>query len=151
MDIQIKLINSNLELPKYQTDGSAGVDLYACIDKPLILVPDGRSIIKTGISLFIQDINVCGIILPRSGLSTKHGIILSNIVGLIDADYQGEMIIPIWNSGMHTYIIQPMERIAQIVFMPIIKSNFKVVSEFSNATKRGKNGFGSTGKVNKDE
>lgn len=151
MDIQLKILNSNLELPKYQTDGSAGVDLYACIDKPLILVPNGRGIIKTGISLFIQDINVCGIILPRSGLSIKHGIILSNTVGLIDSDYQGEVMLPIWNSGMHTYIIEPMERIAQIVFMPVIKSSFKIVSEFNNITKRGKNGFGSIGKNIKNE
>jgi len=146
MDIEIKLINNDILVPKYQTEMSAGLDLHAVLENKLICVPNTRHMIRTGISINMKDSNMCGIILPRSGLSTKHGIILSNTVGLIDADYQGEIMLSIWNSGTHTYIIEPNERIAQLVFMPIVRANIVVVDEFNSVTKRGKDGFGSTGK-----
>lgn len=147
MEVSIKILNEKIKdfLPQYQTDGSAGLDLRACIDKELVIKAGETSLIGTGISMHIKNNNYAGLIIPRSGLGSKHGIVLSNLVGLIDSDYQGEMMIPIWNRSNNDFIIKELERIAQLIIFPILKINFHIVDEFEK-TERGTNGFGSTGK-----
>lgn len=148
-NIQLKIldkrIGSEYPLPAYATHASAGLDLRACIDKPLQLAPGNTDLIKTGIAIHIEDRNIAAMILPRSGLGHKHGIVLGNLVGLIDADYQGELLISCWNRGTDNFTIQPGDRIAQLIFVPIVHANFSVVEEFV-ATSRGAGGFGHTGK-----
>lgn len=144
INVQIKLFNPEYS-PKYSTDGSAGMDLMACIPHS-IAIPAGETLlIPTGISIFIENKDVCAIILPRSGLGHKHGIVLGNLVGLIDSDYQGELKVSCWNRSDKSFLINPGDRIAQLVFIPVLTANFLQVDDFSR-TLRGVNGFGSTGK-----
>lgn len=137
-------VNTNMPLPAYATAGAAGMDLRACLAEPLIVHADTTILIPTGIALHIREPHVAGIILPRSGLGHKHGIVLGNLLGLIDSDYQGELQISCWNRSPVAYTIQPNERIAQLVFIPIIQATFTIVSEFTRSA-RGEGGFGHTG------
>ena len=146
--IQLKILDDRLgkefALPRYATSGSAGVDLRACLKQPLQLAPNTTSLIPSGIAIYIKDPSLAATILPRSGLGHKHGIVLGNLVGLIDADYQGEILISCWNRGSDHFTINPGDRIAQLVFVPIIQVDFDIVQDFS-ASDRGTGGFGSTG------
>jgi len=147
--VQVKIldkrIGTSFPLPTYETSDSAGLDLRACLDEPLELRPDQTSLIQTGIAIYIGDPNLAAVILPRSGLGHKHGIVLGNLVGLIDADYQGPLMVSCWNRGTTTYTIQPGDRIAQLVFLPITRATFETVDEFIE-TARGSGGFGHSGK-----
>lgn len=138
-------IGKEFPLPKYETMASAGLDLRACIDKPLELAPNSTHLIPTGLAIHIGDPNLAAVILPRSGLGHKQGIVLGNLVGLIDADYQGPLMISCWNRGQTLYTIAPGDRIAQLVFLPIVRAKFEIVNEFK-ATVRGEGGFGHSGK-----
>lgn len=146
--IQIKVVDARVgtevPLPTYQTQGSAGLDLYACINEPLSIAPNACVLIPTGIHLYIKDPRYCGVIAPRSGLGHKRGIVLGNLVGIIDADYQGEIKVSCWNRGDSIQVIEPMERIAQILFLPVFRPSFEVVTTFETS-ERGDGGFGSTG------
>ena len=133
------------QLPAYATPGSAGLDLRACIDQPLELKPGQTELIPTGMAIHIADNAYAAVILPRSGLGHKHGIVLGNLVGLIDSDYQGQLFVSCWNRGQATFIVNPMERIAQLVIVPVQRVNFNIVESFSES-QRGDGGFGSTGK-----
>jgi dUTP pyrophosphatase len=145
--IDLKVLDARMSehLPAYATPGSAGLDLRACIDAPLILAPGQAQLIPTGLSIHIGDANLCAMLLPRSGLGHKHGIVLGNLVGLIDSDYQGPLMVSCWNRGSAPFPIEPMERIAQMVIVPVVQAVFRRVEEFS-ASSRGEGGFGSTGK-----
>lgn len=147
--IRLKVLNSRLgneiPLPSYATAGSAGMDLRACLDAPLELHPGATQLIPTGIAIHIADPQLAAIILPRSGLGHKHGVVLGNLVGLIDSDYQGELLISCWNRGQEHFVIQPGERIAQLVIVPVVQAQFEIVSDFDNST-RGTGGFGHTGR-----
>jgi dUTP pyrophosphatase len=147
--IQVKIldlrIGTEFPLPRYETQDSAGLDLRACLDTALELASGQTCIIPTGISIYIGDPGLAAVILPRSGLGHKHGIVLGNLVGLIDADYQGPLMISCWNRGQDSYTITPGDRIAQLVFLPIARVNFEVVKEFQ-ASARGVGGFGHSGK-----
>ena len=131
--------------PRYATPGSAGLDLRACIDVPLVLAPGQTLLIPTGLAIHIADPGLAAMILPRSGLGHKHGIVLGNLVGLIDSDYQGQLMVSCWNRGQVEFTINPMERIAQMVIVPVVQATFRRVDEFG-ASDRGEGGFGSTGK-----
>lgn len=146
MEIEIKILNPiiNNKLPEYATPGSAGLDLRACINEKKILMPNQTIMIPTGIAIHIRNENYAGLILPRSGLGHKYGIVLGNLVGLIDADYQGELKLSIWNRSENTQTIHPLERIAQLVIIPIVQTNFTIVEKFAES-HRGSGGFGSTG------
>ena len=148
-ELQVKLLNpligTRIPVPEYATPGSAGMDLRACIDEPLRLHPGDTILIPTGISIYIEDPGLAAIILPRSGLGHKHGIVLGNLVGLIDSDYQGELMISCWNRGAESFNIEQGDRIAQLVIVPVVQARFSIVSEFVE-TKRGTGGFGSSGK-----
>lgn len=133
------------QLPAYATPGSAGLDLRACIDTPIELKPGQTELIPTGMAIHIADNAYAAVILPRSGLGHKHGIVLGNLVGLIDSDYQGQLFVSCWNRGQATFTVNPMERIAQLVIVPVQRVNFNIVESFS-ASERGDGGFGSTGK-----
>src|SRR5262249_5319435 len=137
-------VGRELPLPAYATDGSAGLDLRAVLDAPLTLEPGQTTLIKTGLAIYIADPHIAATILPRSGLGHKHGIVLGNLVGLIDSDYQGELMVSTWNRGATAFTINPGERIAQLVFVPVIRAEFEMVTEF-HATQRGAGGFGHTG------
>mgnify|MGYP001346685316 FL=1 len=144
--ISVRVIDSNLpELPKYATEGSAGIDLRASLKEPLSIDAGNSKLIKTGISIYIENPKYAGIILPRSGLGHKHGIVLGNLLGLIDSDYQGELMVSCWNRSELTYTIQPYDRVAQLVFINVNQPEFKIVKEFKK-TERGEGGFGSSGK-----
>ena len=147
--VQVKVlddkIGSRIPLPAYATDGSAGVDLRACIDDALVLEPGQTQLIPTGIAIHIADPGMAATILPRSGLGHKHGVVLGNLVGLIDSDYQGQLFISCWNRGTKTFEIEPGDRIAQLVFVPSVQVDFEVVADF-DASERGAGGFGHTGK-----
>lgn len=138
-------IGNEFPLPAYATPGSAGLDLRACLDQTLTLEPGQTVLIPTGISIFIGDANLCATILPRSGLGHKHGIVLGNLVGLIDSDYQGPLMVSMWNRGQQTFSIEPGDRIAQLVFMPVVQAEFKLVESF-DTSERGEGGFGHSGK-----
>ena len=138
-------IGKEFPLPQHATTGSAGIDLRACVDAPLELKPGDTQLIASGIAVFIQDPGYAAIVLPRSGLGHKHGIVLGNLVGLIDSDYQGQIFVSCWNRGQSTFTIQPGERIAQLVVVPVVQVEFDVVNEFA-ATERGAGGFGSSGR-----
>ena len=133
-------------LPHYATAGAAGLDLRACLDAPLTLMPGDSQLVPSGIAIHIGDPGFAALILPRSGLGAKHGIVLGNLVGLIDSDYQGQVFISVWNRGHAAFTIQPMDRIAQLVVVPVQQVEFDVVEEF-NSSYRGAGGFGSTGKL----
>ena len=138
-------IGREFPLPQHATAGSAGMDLRACIDTPLTLAAGAAELIPTGVSIYIGDPDLAAVLLPRSGLGHKNGIVLGNLVGLIDADYQGELMVSCWNRGQTAFTINPGERIAQLVFVPVIRAEFETVDEF-HASARGTGGFGSTGK-----
>jgi dUTP pyrophosphatase len=148
-NIQLKILDSrigrDLPLPAYATDGAAGLDLRALLDAPLVLAPGASQLIKTGLAIHIGDPGLAAVILPRSGLGHKHGIVLGNLVGLIDSDYQGELMVSCWNRGQSAFTIEPGERIAQLVFVPVVQAAFDLVESF-DASHRGTGGFGSTGK-----
>jgi dUTP pyrophosphatase len=148
-ELQVKLLNpligTSIPVPEYSTSGSAGMDLRACIEEPLKLHPGDTILIPTGISIYIEDPGLAALILPRSGLGHKHGIVLGNLVGLIDSDYQGELMISCWNRGAESFDIEQGDRIAQLVIVPVVQTRFNIVSEFVE-TKRGTGGFGSSGK-----
>jgi dUTP pyrophosphatase len=145
--IDLKVLDPRMaeQLPHYATAGSAGLDLRACLDAPLVLEPGQTQLIPTGLAIHVADPGLAALILPRSGLGHKHGIVLGNLVGLIDSDYQGQLMVSCWNRGQATFTIQPMERIAQLVIVPVVQATFNVVDEFG-ASDRGAGGFGSTGK-----
>jgi dUTP pyrophosphatase len=147
MDIDVKIIDPRMadQLPAYATPGSAGLDLRACLDGPLTLLPNAWQLVPTGIAIFLKDPNFAAIILPRSGLGHKHGIVLGNLVGLIDSDYQGQLMVSAWNRSTVAFTIEPLERIAQLVIVPVVQAQFRVVTEFPTST-RGEGGYGSTGK-----
>jgi len=145
--IDVKIIDPRMaeQLPAYATPGSAGLDLRACLDAPLTLLPNAWQLVPTGIAIYLKDPKFAAMILPRSGLGHKHGIVLGNLVGLIDSDYQGQLMVSAWNRSDVAFTIEPMERIAQLVIVPVVQAQFNVVSEFP-ASARGEGGYGSTGK-----
>ncbi len=146
-DIELKLLDPRLraQLPAYATPGSAGLDLRACLDAALQLDPGQTELIPTGLAIHLGDPGLAAMILPRSGLGHKHGIVLGNLVGLIDSDYQGPLMVSCWNRGSAPFVVEPMERIAQLVIVPVVQAGFRVVERFE-ASDRGAGGFGSTGK-----
>ena len=147
MNIDLKILDPRManQLPSYATPGSAGLDLRACIDAPLELGPNQWKLVPTGIAIWIKDPGHAALILPSSGLGHKHGIVLGNLVGLIDSDYQGQLMVSCWNRSDVAFTLQPMERLAQLVIVPVLQARFNVVQEFP-ATQRGEGGYGSTGK-----
>ena len=146
MHIDVKIINPLIkdQLPHYATAGSAGLDLRACISDKIILEPGQTVLIPTGLAIHLADANYAAMILPRSGLGHKHGVVLGNLVGLIDSDYQGELMVSTWNRGSTAFTIEPFERIAQMVIVPVVQAQFNLVEDF-DASDRGAGGFGSTG------
>ena len=146
--IDLKILDPRIagQLPQYATPGSAGLDLRACLDAPVTLEPGATTLIPTGIAIHVADPGLAAVILPRSGLGHKHGIVLGNLVGLIDSDYQGPLMVSCWNRGREAYTVQPLERIAQLVIVPVVQAAFRVVEEFG-ASERGEGGFGSTGRA----
>lgn len=145
--IDLKVLDERIagQLPQYATPGSAGLDLRACIDAPVVVEPGQTTLIPTGIAIHVGDPGLAALILPRSGLGHKHGIVLGNLVGLIDSDYQGPLMVSCWNRGQTTFTVQPFERIAQLVIVPVVQATFRRVDEFDQS-ERGEGGFGSTGK-----
>lgn len=148
--MQVKILDprlgSKIPLPVYSTPGSAGMDLRACIDAPVSLRPGVTQLIPSGLAIYIEDPNLAGLVLPRSGLGHKHGVVLGNLVGLIDSDYQGELLISCWNRSDNEFTIQPGERVAQLILVPIVQCEFQIVDEFEHSG-RGTAGFGSSGRV----
>lgn len=146
IDVKIldKRIGTEFPLPEYATPGSAGMDLRACLQDQLTVAPGETHLVPTGIAIHLADPSICATILPRSGLGHKKGIVLGNLVGLIDSDYQGELMVSVWNRGQETYQIQPGERIAQLMILPVIQAQFEIVDDFSQS-ERGQGGFGSSG------
>ncbi len=147
MHIDVKLLDERLrgQLPAYATAGSAGLDLRACLNEALTLGPNEWQLIPTGMAMHLADPGFAALILPRSGLGHKHGIVLGNLVGLIDSDYQGQLMVSAWNRSPQAYTIQPMERIAQLVVVPVVQARFNLVDDFEASTERGAGGYGSTG------
>jgi len=145
--LDVKIIDPRMkeQLPSYATSGSAGLDLRACIDAPLTLAPGATHLVPTGLAIHIADPGYAAMILPRSGMGHKHGIVLGNLVGLIDSDYQGQLMVSTWNRGDATFVLNPMERLAQLVIVPVLQVRLNIVEEFG-ASDRGTGGFGSTGK-----
>lgn len=148
MQVDVKILDPRIKemMPAYQTAGSAGLDLRAMLDEPLTLQPGETKLIKTGLAIHLADCNYAALILPRSGLGHKHGIVLGNLVGLIDSDYQGELMISTWNRSQTPFTIEPMERIAQLVIVPVVQMQMNIVQDFETSD-RGTGGFGSTGKA----
>ena len=146
--IELKVLDARMaeHLPAYATPGSAGLDLRACLDTALVLQPGQATLIPTGLAIHIADPGLCAMLLPRSGLGHKHGIVLGNLVGLIDSDYQGPLMVSCWNRGSAPFTIEPMERIAQMVIVPVVQAAFRRVDEFGSS-ERGSGGFGSTGRA----
>ena len=143
--IQLRILNEKARLPRYETQGSAGMDLRACLEEPLTLEPGETRLVHTGIALHIADPELAAVILPRSGLGHKHGVVLGNLVGLIDSDYQGEIMMSCWNRGDKPFVLEDGMRVAQLVLLPVARVRFDVVEEFS-ASDRGEGGFGHTGR-----
>lgn len=137
-------IGTKFPLPRYSTSGAAGLDMVACLDAPLVLKPGDTHLVPTGIAIHIADHGLAAVLLPRSGLGHKHGIVLGNLVGLIDSDYQGQVFVSMWNRGQSSFTIEPGDRIAQMVFVPVVQAEFEVVEDFE-ASHRGEGGFGHTG------
>lgn len=148
MKIDVRILDQRMRgnLPAYATPGSAGLDLRACLDAPLTLLPNAWQLVPTGIAIYLQDPGYAALILPRSGLGHKHGIVLGNLVGLIDSDYQGQLMVSAWNRSDVAFTMEPMERIAQLVIVPVMQAEFNVVEAFT-ASERGEGGYGSTGKA----
>ncbi|MEY3475197.1 MAG: hypothetical protein RL087_1655 [Pseudomonadota bacterium] len=146
MKVDVKILDARIaaQMPAYATQGSAGLDLRACIDAPLTLAPNAWQLVPTGIAMHLADPGYAALILPRSGLGHKHGIVLGNLVGLIDSDYQGQLMVSAWNRSATAFTIEPMERIAQLMIVPVVQAEFNIVSEFA-ASQRGAGGYGSTG------
>ena len=147
MKIDVRILDPRMvdQLPTYATPGSAGLDLRACLDAPVTLAPNAWQLVGTGIAIHLADPGYAAMILPRSGLGHKHGIVLGNLVGLIDSDYQGELKVSAWNRSNVPFVLQPMERLAQLVIVPVVQARFNVVDEFP-PSERGEGGYGSTGK-----
>ena len=147
MRIDVKILDPRLtdQMPEYATPGSAGLDLRACIDAPLVLAPNAWQLVPTGLAIHLADPAYAAMILPRSGLGHKHGIVLGNLVGLIDSDYQGPLMVSAWNRSSTAYTLAPMERLAQLVIVPVVQASFRVVEDFGQTTERGAGGYGSTG------
>ena len=148
MKLDVRILDERLreQMPAYATPGSAGLDLRACLDAPLTLAPNAWHLVPTGMAIHLGDPGYAALILPRSGLGHKHGIVLGNLVGLIDSDYQGQLMVSAWNRSTVPFTLEPMERLAQLVIVPVMQAQFNVVAEFE-ATERGEGGYGSTGKV----
>jgi dUTP pyrophosphatase len=146
--LQVKILDERMRnnLPQYATSGSAGLDLRACLDEAIVIEPGQTVLVPTGLSIFLDDPGYAALILPRSGLGHKHGIVLGNLVGLIDSDYQGQLMVSTWNRGQTAFKLEPMERLAQLVIVPVAQVEWSEVSEFS-ASDRGAGGFGSTGRA----
>lgn len=147
MHVDLKILDPRVseQLPAYATPGSAGLDLRACLDTAITLKPGETQLIPTGLAIHLADAGYAAVILPRSGLGHKHGIVLGNLVGLIDSDYQGQLMVSLWNRGQTEFVLQPFERMAQLVIVPVVQAEFRVVDDFSESD-RGAGGFGSTGK-----
>ncbi|WP_298435613.1 dUTP diphosphatase [Ottowia sp.] len=148
MKLDVKILDERLrsQMPAYATPGSAGLDLRACLEEPLTLAPGAWQLVPTGMAIHLADAGYAALILPRSGLGHKHGIVLGNLVGLIDSDYQGQLMVSAWNRSQTVFTIAPMERIAQLVIVPVVQAEFNLVTEFP-ASERGEGGYGSTGKA----
>jgi len=146
-NVDIRLLDERLKAnpPAYATSGSAGLDLRACLEQPISLAPGATTLVPTGMAIHLDDPQLAAMILPRSGLGHKHGIVLGNLVGLIDSDYQGQIYVSVWNRGSDVFVIQPLERIAQLVVVPVVQVGFNIVDSFEQS-ERGEGGFGSTGK-----
>jgi dUTP pyrophosphatase len=146
--LEVRILDDRIRgmLPRYATAGAAGLDLRACVDAPLTLRPGDSQLVPSGIAIHLGDPGFAAVVLPRSGLGAKHGIVLGNLVGLIDSDYQGQVLVSVWNRGSGVFTIQPLDRIAQLIVVPVVQVEFEVVEEFA-ASARGADGFGSTGKV----
>ncbi|HEX9452157.1 MAG TPA: dUTP diphosphatase [Burkholderiales bacterium] len=146
-NIDVKILDARLrdQLPVYATSGSAGLDLRACIDAPVTLKPGQTELIPSGIAIHLADSGLAAMVLPRSGMGHKHGIVLGNLVGLIDSDYQGQILVSLWNRGAAAFTLNPLERIAQLIVVPVVQVGFNIVDDFAQST-RGAGGFGSTGK-----
>ena len=147
MKLDVKILDARMRdfMPAYATTGSAGLDLRACIDEPLVIAPGETTLVPTGLAIHLGDPGYAALILPRSGLGHKHGVVLGNLVGLIDSDYQGQLMISTWNRGDIAFTLNPMERLAQMVIVPVVQAQLNIVDDF-DASERGAGGFGSTGK-----
>lgn len=147
LQVELKILDDRIKesMPSYATSGSAGLDLRACLDEAITIQPGETTLIPTGMAIHLADPGYAAMILPRSGLGHKHGIVLGNLVGLIDSDYQGQLFVSCWNRSQNAFVMNPMERMAQLIIVPVVQANFKVVDEF-DASERGEGGFGSTGK-----
>jgi dUTP pyrophosphatase len=148
VQIDVKVLDARMaaQMPAYATPGSAGLDLRACLDAPLTLAPNAWQLVPTGLAVHLADPGYAALILPRSGLGHKHGIVLGNLVGLIDSDYQGQLMVSAWNRSDVAFTIEPLERIAQMVIVPVVQARFNIVSEFATESARGSGGYGSTGR-----
>jgi dUTP pyrophosphatase len=148
MELEVRVLDPRLAdaMPSYATPGSAGMDLRACLDAPLTLAPNAWQLVPTGLAIHLADPGYAALILPRSGLGHKHGIVLGNLVGLIDSDYQGQLMVSAWNRSEVAFTIEPMERIAQLVIVPVVQARLKVVETFTQDSVRGSGGYGSTGR-----
>ena len=148
MQVDIKIFDERLReaMPAYATPGSAGLDLRACLTEPLTLAPNAWQLVPTGMAVYLADPHYAAMILPRSGMGHKHGIVLGNLVGLIDSDYQGQLMVSAWNRTDVAFTIEPMERIAQLVIVPVVQASFNVVNEFADVSQRATGGYGSTGR-----
>ncbi|HMN93196.1 MAG TPA: dUTP diphosphatase [Hydrogenophaga sp.] len=148
MQIDVRVLDERLrgQLPSYATPGSAGLDLRACLDEPLTLQPNAWQLVPTGMAIHLADPGYAALLLPRSGLGHRHGIVLGNLVGLIDSDYQGQLMVSAWNRSDVPFTIEPMERIAQMVIVPVVQASFRLVDDFAQASERGAGGYGSTGR-----
>lgn len=145
--LAVKVLDQRIldRMPRYATNGSAGMDLHALLDEPLTLSPGDCQLVRTGLAIHIADPGLAGMVLPRSGLGHKHGIVLGNLVGLIDSDYQGELMVSVWNRGQTTFTLEPFERLAQYVLVPVVQAELEVVEDFDQS-QRGSGGFGSSGR-----
>ncbi len=148
MKIDVKILDERMrdQLPQYATPGSAGLDLRSCLDAPITLGPNEWQLISTGIAIHLADPGFAAMILPRSGLGHKHGIVLGNLVGLIDSDYQGPLMVSAWNRSATAFVLNPMERLAQLVIVPVVQAQFNCVDDFNAPSERGEGGYGSTGR-----
>lgn len=149
MEVELRILDERLRAqpPVYATPGSAGLDLRACLTAPLVLAPGACELVPTGMAIHLADPGYAALILPRSGLGHRHGLVLGNLVGLIDSDYQGELMVSAWNRGQAPFTIEPLERIAQLVIVPVVQARFREVEAFGQASTRGRGGYGSTGRA----
>ena len=148
LQVDLKILDERIRehMPVYATAGSAGLDLRACLDEPLTLQPNAWQLVPTGMAVHLNDPGYAALLLPRSGLGHKHGIVLGNLVGLIDSDYQGQLMVSVWNRSNEPFTVEPLERVAQMVIVPVVQAQFNVVDDFAQASARGAGGYGSTGR-----